>query len=86
MHFLPDVYVPCEVCAGKRYNSQTLEVKFKGKSIADVLDMRVDEARVVFESIPRINSRLTTLCDVGLGYVTLGTAGHAALGRRGATD
>ena len=72
MHFLPDVYVPCEVCHGRRYNAQTLEVTFKGKSIADVLDMRIDEAREVFATIPRINSRLTTLCDVGLGYVKMG--------------
>ena len=66
------MFVPCEVCAGRRYNAQTLEVKYKGKSIADVLDMRIDEAREVFATIPRINTRLTTLCDVGLGYVKMG--------------
>ena len=72
MHFLPDVYVPCEVCKGKRYNREALEVKFKGHSIADVLDMSVDEARQLFERIPRIARKLQTLCDVGLGYIRLG--------------
>src|SRR5581483_5412459 len=72
MHFLPDVYVPCEVCKGKRYNAQTLEVKYKGKSIADVLAMRVDEAVELFAPIPRIQTKLTTICDVGLGYIKMG--------------
>jgi len=72
MHFLPDVYVPCEVCKGKRYNRETLEVKYKGKSIADVLDMTVDDALPFFDAIPRIKRKLRTLADVGLGYVTLG--------------
>ena len=72
MHFLPDVYVPCEVCKGKRYNRETLEVKYKGKSIADVLDMTVDQALQFFEAIPRIKRKLRTLADVGLGYVALG--------------
>ncbi len=72
MHFLPDVYVPCEVCKGKRYNAQTLEVKYKGKSIADVLEMRVDEADAFFEAIPRIHNKLRTICDVGLGYIKMG--------------
>ncbi len=72
MHFLPDVYVPCEVCKGKRYNRETLEVKYKGKSIADVLDMTVDEAVEFFANIPRIHRKLKTLQDVGLGYVRLG--------------
>ncbi len=72
MHFLPDVYVPCEVCKGKRYNAQTLEVKFKGKSIADVLAMRVDEANELFSTIPRIANKLRTVCEVGLGYITMG--------------
>ena len=72
MHFLPDVYVPCEVCKGKRYNRETLDVHYKGKSIADVLGMTVDEALVFFENIPRIKSKLQTLQDVGLGYVRLG--------------
>ena len=72
MHFLPDVYVPCEVCKGKRYNAQTLEVKYKGKSIADVLAMRVDEAAQLFGSIPRIKNKLQTICEVGLGYIHMG--------------
>ena len=72
MHFLPDVYVPCEVCKGKRYNKEALEVKYKGYSIADVLDMSVEEATTVFENIPRIQRKLRTLCDVGLGYIRLG--------------
>lgn len=72
MHFLPDVYVPCEVCDGKRYNRETLEVTYKGKNIADVLEMTVEEATHFFENIPKINRKLQTLVDVGLGYVTLG--------------
>ena len=72
MHFLPDVYVPCDVCRGRRYNRETLEILYKGKSIADVLAMTVDEAREFFELIPRVASRLQTLSDVGLGYITLG--------------
>ena len=72
MHFLPDVYVPCEVCKGKRYNRETLEVKYKGKSIAEVLDMTVEQALDFFANIPRIQRKLQTLYDVGLGYVRLG--------------
>lgn len=72
MHFLPDVYVPCEVCHGKRYNRETLEVKYKGKSIADVLDMTVEEALVFFEHLPNIKNKIQTLYDVGMGYVKLG--------------
>ena len=72
MHFLPDVYVPCDVCHGKRYNRETLEVKYKGKSIADVLDMTIDEACVFFENLPKICRKIETLKDVGLGYVKLG--------------
>jgi len=72
MHFLPDVYVPCEVCKGKRYNAQTLEIKYKGKSVADVLEMRVDEAAEFFAAIPRIHGRLKTIADVGLGYIKMG--------------
>ncbi|HEX3468206.1 MAG TPA: excinuclease ABC subunit UvrA [Candidatus Elarobacter sp.] len=72
MHFLPDVYVPCEVCKGKRYNAQTLEVKYKGKSIADVLAMRVDEAAELFRDNPRIKNKLQTICEVGLGYIHMG--------------
>ncbi|HDI51556.1 MAG TPA: excinuclease ABC subunit UvrA, partial [Bacteroidetes bacterium] len=72
MHFLPDVYVTCEVCKGKRYNRETLEIKYKGKSIADVLDMTVSEALKFFENIPRIRHKLQTIYDVGLGYIRLG--------------
>ena len=72
MHFLPDVYVPCEVCKGKRYNRETLEIKFKGKNIPDVLDMTVDEAYEFFANIPKIKRKLKTLKDVGLGYIHLG--------------
>lgn len=72
MNFLPDVYVPCEVCKGTRYNRETLEVKYKGKSIADVLDMTVEEALTFFENVPRIKNVVQTLSDVGLGYIKLG--------------
>lgn len=72
MHFLPDVFVPCEVCKGKRYNHETLEVKYKGKSIADVLDMTVEEALEFFDKIPKIKQKLQTLYDVGLSYIKLG--------------
>ena len=74
MHFLPDVYVPCDVCRGRRYNRETLEVLYKGKSIADVLDMTVDEALEFFDPIPRVKRHLSTLSDVGLGYIHLGQA------------
>ena len=72
MNFLPDIYVPCEVCNGKRYNRETLEVKYKGKSISDVLDMTVEEALDFFSNIPRIKDKIQTLCDVGLSYIKLG--------------
>jgi excinuclease ABC subunit A len=72
MHFLPDVYVTCEVCGGKRYNRETLEIQYKGETIADVLDMTVDQAYEFFENIPTIKRKLQTLCDVGLGYIKLG--------------
>ncbi len=72
MHFLPDIYVPCEVCGGKRYNRETLEVKYKGKSIADVLEMTVEEAAEFFKPVSAIYNKLSTLCDVGLGYIRLG--------------
>lgn len=72
MHFLPDVYVPCEICHGTRYNSETLSIKYKDKSIADVLNMRVSEALKFFENIPKIKNKLQVLEDVGLGYITLG--------------
>ena len=72
MHFLPDVYVPCEVCHGKRYNSETLEVRYKGKNISEILDMTIDEAVPFFEAIPKIKRKLQTIADVGLGYITLG--------------
>lgn len=72
MHFLPDIYVPCEVCGGSRYNRETLNIKYKGKSIYDVLEMTVEEGYYFFESIPKIARKLKTLCDVGLGYVKIG--------------
>ena len=72
MHFLPDVYVPCEVCKGKRYNRETLEVRFRGESIAEVLDMTVEDALAFFENQPRVRQKLETLNDVGLGYIHLG--------------
>ncbi|MCD6594127.1 excinuclease ABC subunit UvrA [bacterium] len=72
MHFLPDIYIRCETCKGRRYNRETLEIKFKGHSIADILEMTVDEAFVLFENIPPIYKRLKVLCDVGLGYIQLG--------------
>ncbi len=72
MHFLPDIYVPCEVCGGKRYNRETLEVRYKGKSIADVLEMTVEEAAEFFKPVSSIYNKLSTLCDVGLGYIKLG--------------
>jgi excinuclease ABC subunit A len=72
MNCLPDVYVPCDTCGGKRYNAETLAVRFKGKSIADVLDMTVEEAHTLFAEIPKIKKKLTSLMDVGLTYITLG--------------
>ena len=72
MHFLPDVYVPCEVCGGRRYNRETLDVKYNGKSIYDVLDMTVEEAVPFFENVPSIRRKIETLYDVGLSYVKLG--------------
>ena len=72
MHFLPDVYVPCEVCHGKRYNRETLEVQYKGKNISQVLDMTVEEARTFFDAVPTVSRKLQTLMDVGLGYIRLG--------------
>jgi excinuclease ABC subunit A len=72
MHFLPDVYVPCEVCKGKRYNRETLEVRFRGLSIAEVLELTVEDALALFENQPRVRQKLQTLSDVGLGYVHLG--------------
>src|SRR3712207_2969468 len=72
MHFLPDVFVPCDVCKGKRFNRETLEVRFRGLSIADVLDLTVEDGCGIFENQPRIHQKLTTLNDVGLGYIHLG--------------
>jgi len=72
MNFLPDVYITCEVCHGKRFNSDTLDVRFKGKNIADVLNMTVEEARTFFAHIPSIAHKLQTMVDVGLGYIRLG--------------
>lgn len=74
MHFLPDIYVPCEVCKGKRYSRETLEVKYKGKDISEVLDMTAEEALEFFENIPRLKRKIKTICDVGLGYIKLGQA------------
>jgi excinuclease ABC subunit A len=72
MHFLADVYVPCEVCRGQRYNRETLEVQYKGKNIAQVLDMRAEEAAQFFENLPKLQRKIQTLVDVGLGYIRLG--------------
>ena len=72
MHFLPDVYVPCDECKGKRYNRETLGIMYKGKTISDVLDMTVEEALVFFDSVPTIRSKLKTLTEVGLSYVSIG--------------
>ena len=72
MHFLPDVYIPCEECRGSRFNRETLDVKFKGKTIADVLEMTVDDAFAFFKNLPKIENKLKTLIDVGLGYIKLG--------------
>jgi excinuclease ABC subunit A len=72
MHFLPDVYVPCEVCKGKRYNRETLEVRYKGKNISEILDMNLDEACEFFKPIPKIYRKISTLLDVGLGYIRMG--------------
>jgi excinuclease ABC subunit A len=80
MHFLPDVYVPCDVCRGRRYNRETLDVYYKGKNIADVLDMTVDEALEFFEAVPRIRLKLQTLSDVGLGYIHLGQSATTVSG------
>ena len=87
MHFLPDVYVPCETCHGQRYNRETLEVRFKGKSIADVLEMSVEEALEFFAKIPKIRRRLQTLHDVGLDYIKLGQPRRRSpAGRRSASS
>ncbi|NQX47254.1 excinuclease ABC subunit UvrA [Paenibacillus tritici] len=80
MHFLPDVYVPCEVCKGKRYNRETLEVKYKGKNISDVLEMTVEDATEFFKNIPRIHRKMQTLLDVGLGYINIGQPGTTLSG------
>ncbi|OBZ07850.1 excinuclease ABC subunit A [Bacillus sp. FJAT-27264] len=80
MHFLPDVYVPCEVCKGKRYNRETLEVKYKGKNISDVLEMTVEDATEFFVNIPRIHRKMQTLLDVGLGYIKIGQPGTTLSG------
>ena len=72
MHFLPDVYVTCETCKGKRYNRETLEIKFKNKSIADVLDMTCEDAQEFFQAVPGIREKMDALCEVGLGYIKVG--------------
>ena len=84
MNFLPDVYVPCEVCHGARYNRETLEVHYKGKTIAEVLDMPIEEAADFFAAVPAIARHMRTLVEVGLGYVRLGQPAHHAVRRRGA--
>ena len=84
MHFLPDVYVTCDMCKGKRYNRETLEIRFKGKSISDVLEMTVDEAADFFKAVPSIRDKMVTLQRVGLGYLKVGQAGNHALWRRSA--
>ena len=82
MHFLPDIYVPCDVCGGKRYNRETLEVHYKGKNINEVLDMTVEEALPFFESIPKVQKKIQTLYDVGLGYIKLGQPSTTLSGGR----
>ena len=82
MHFLPDIYVPCEVCKGKRYNRETLEVKYKGKNIADVLDMTVEEALTFFDKIPKIKQKIQTLYDVGLRLYQIRTTIYNLIRRR----
>ncbi len=84
MNFLPDVYVPCEVCHGDRYNRETLEVHYKGKTIAEVLDLPIEDALSFFEAVPAIARHLSTLVDVGLGYVRMGQSAPTLSGR-GAT-
>ena len=86
MVFLPDVYVPCEVCKGKRYNRETLEVRYKGKNIADVLGMTIDDACEFFRPIPKIFRKLETLQEVGLGYIRMWPSGDYVVGRRGAEN
>ncbi len=85
MHFLSDVYVPCEVCHGKRYNKETLEVKYKGKTISDVLDMTVEEALEFFKNLPKVKNKIQTLYDVGLGYIKLRTTINNPIRRRSPT-
>ena len=80
MHFLADVYVECEVCRGRRYNRETLEITYKGRNIADILDMTVDEAARFFRKVPTVSDRLIALEDVGLGYVRLGPSGTTLSG------
>ena len=82
MHFLPDVFIPCDTCKGARYNRETLEIRFKGKNIADVLDMTVDEGCDFFENIQSIRSKLITLKHVGLGYMKIGQQATTLIGRR----
>ena len=84
MHFLPDVYVPCDVCHGKRYNRETLEILYKGYSIHDVLEMTVEDALKLFEPVPTLARKLETLMDVGLSYIKLGQIGDHAVRRRSA--
>ena len=82
MHFLPDVYVKCDVCNGKRYNNETLTVKYKGKNISEVLNMTVEQASIFFEAVPKIKKKLDTLNQVGLGYLRLGQPATTLSGER----
>ena len=86
MHFLPDVYVECETCKGQRYNRETLEVKFKGKSIADVLDMTVEDAQSFFQAVPSIREKMDALMRVGLGYIKVGQQATTLSGGRSASN
>ena len=86
MNFLPDVYITCEECHGKRYNQQALEIHYKDKTIADVLEMTVDEAKIFFASIPHIHKKLETLSQVGLGYMRLGQNATTVVRRRSAKN
>ena len=84
MHFLPDVYVPCDVCKGQRYNRETLEIRYRGKTIRDVLEMTIEDALAFFAAVPMVAAKLQTLLDVGLSYVRLGQNATTLVRRRGA--
>lgn len=86
MHFLPDIYVPCDQCRGKRYNRETLEIKYKGKSIHEVLDMTIEDARAFFDAVPALARKLQTLIDVGLSYIRLGQSATTLSGGGSASE